>query len=166
MRQHRTHHLDLARGSRDSVVSVAGLVRRPVRNPGGEVVGQVSDVVARWDTGEPHPPLGGLVVRAGSRRTFVPVDRLAEVRSGRVTLRTARLTLQEFAPREGEVCLVRDILDRQLLDVGGVRVVRAADLYLAGVADRIRLVGLDVGLATLLRRLDGARSGWTATATS
>jgi hypothetical protein len=55
MRQHRTRHLDLARGTRDSVVSVAGLVRRPVRNLGGEVVGHVSDVVARGDTGEPHP---------------------------------------------------------------------------------------------------------------
>jgi CBS domain-containing protein len=162
MRQHHTHHLDLARDPQDSVVSVAGLVRRPVRNPGGEVVGHVSDVVARWDTGEPHPPLAGLVVRVGSRRAFVPVDRLAEVRSDRVTLRTARLTLQEFAPREGEVCLVRDILDRQLLDVGGVRVVRAADLYLAGVADRVRLVGVDVGLTTLLRRLGPAR--WRARA--
>jgi hypothetical protein len=98
----------------------------------------------------------------GSRRAFVPVDRLAEVRSDRVTLRTARLTLQEFAPREGEVCLVRDILDRQLLDVGGVRVVRAADLYLVGVADQVRLVGVDVGLATSLRRLGPAR--WRARA--
>jgi CBS domain-containing protein len=162
MRHHFTRQLDLARGPRDSVVSVAGLVARPVRNPAGEVVGQVSDVVARWDTGEPHPPLAGLVVRVGSRRAFVPVELLAEVRPDRVTLTTARLTLQEFAPREGEVCLVRDVLDRQLLDVDGVRVVRAADLYLTTVSDRVRLVGVDVGLATLLRRLGPAR--WRARA--
>jgi Mg/Co/Ni transporter MgtE len=36
-------------------------------------------------------------------------------------------------------------------------VVRAADLYLAGIAGRIRLVGLDVGFNTLLRRLGPAR---------
>lgn len=157
MRQHRTRHLDLTQDQRDRVISVAGLVRRPVRNPGGEVVGQVSDVVARWDTGEPHPPLAGLVVRVGSPRAFVPVGQLAQVRPDTVILTTARLTLREFAPREGEVCLARDILDRQLLDVDGVRVVRAADLYLAGGSDRIRLVGVDVGLATLLRRLGPAR---------
>jgi CBS domain-containing protein len=119
-------------------------------------------VVARWDTGEPHPPLAGLVVRVGSRRAFVPVHLLAEVRPDRVSLTTARLTLQEFAPREGEVCLVSDILDRQLLDVDGVRVVRAADLYLATVTERIRLVGVEVGLRSLLWRLGPAR--WRARA--
>ncbi|MGH3832314.1 MAG: magnesium transporter MgtE N-terminal domain-containing protein [Pseudonocardiaceae bacterium] len=160
MRRHLTRHSD--RGSRDCVVSVAGLVGRPVRNPAGEVVGQVSDVVARWDTGASHPPLAGLVARLGSRRAFIPAELLAEVRSERVTLTTARLTLREFAQREGEVCLARDILDRQLVDVAGVRVVRAADLYLAGVAGRVRLVGVDVGLATLLRRLGPAR--WRARA--
>jgi CBS domain-containing protein len=162
MRQHRTHHLDLSCGPQQAVVSVAGLVARPVRNPGGEVVGQVSDVVARWDTGEPHPPLAGLVVRVASRRAFVPVDLLVQVRAEGVILSTARLTLQEFTPQEGQVCLVRDILDRQLLDVAGVRVVRAADLYLADIAGRVRLVGVDVGLTTLLRRLGPAR--WRARA--
>lgn len=162
IRPHRTHHLDLTHGLRERLVSVAGLVRRPVRNPGGEGIGCVSDVVARWDTGEPHPPLAGLVVRVGSRRAFVPVHLLAEVRPDRVSLTTARLTLQEFAPREGEVCLVSDILDRQLLDVDGVRVVRAADLYLATVTERIRLVGVEVGLRSLLWRLGPAR--WRARA--
>jgi len=162
IRPHRSHHLDLTHGLRERLVSVAGLVRRPVRNPGGEGVGYVSDAVARWDTGEPHPPLAGLVVRVGSRQAFVPVNLVAQVRPDGVSLSTARLTLQEFTPHEGEVCLVRDILDRQLLDVDGVRVVRAADLYLATVTDRIRLVGVEVGLRTLLRRLGPAR--WRAKA--
>jgi Mg/Co/Ni transporter MgtE len=53
--------------------------------------------------------------------------------------------------------LARQVLDHQLVDLGGARVVRAADLYLATVGGTVRLVGVDVGFETLLRRLGPAR---------
>ena len=40
--------------------------------------------------------------------------------------------------------LGQDVLDHQLVDVDGVQVIRAADLYLAPVLGRVRLVGVDV----------------------
>jgi Mg/Co/Ni transporter MgtE len=49
------------------------------------------------------------------------------------------------------------VLDHQLVDVDGVQVIRAADLYLAPAQGRIRLVGVDVSGQTLLRRLGPAR---------
>jgi Mg/Co/Ni transporter MgtE len=55
------------------------------------------------------------------------------------------------------VLLAKDVLDHQLVDVDGVQVIRAADLYLAEVLGRIRLVGADVSTATLLRRLGPRR---------
>ena len=64
-----------------------------------------------------------------------------------------RLDLRDFERRDGEVVLNGDVVDHQLVDVDGVRVVRASDLYLARVAGVYRLVGVDVGFQTLLRRL-------------
>jgi len=55
------------------------------------------------------------------------------------------------------VLLAKDVLDHQLVDVDGVQVIRAADLYLAEVIGRIRLVGADVSTSTLLRRLGPRR---------
>src|ERR1035438_10306535 len=80
-----------------------------------------------------------------------------------VTLRTARLDLREFQRREGEVLLARDILDHQLVDTDEIQVIRAADLYLAQVGDPIHLVGVDVSLQTLLRRLGPRRFRWHPT---
>ena len=80
-----------------------------------------------------------------------------------VTLRTARMDLREFRRREGEVLLARDILDHQLVDTDEVQVIRAADLYLAQVGDQVRLVGVDVSLQTLLRRLGPKRFRWHPT---
>ncbi len=155
--ERRSRRLEVAREVRDSLVSLAGLTGRPVCPPAGEPVGRVADVVARWDTGEPYPPLSGLVVRVGARRAFVPAAAVQSVGQREVRLSTARLDLRDFAPREGEAALGAEVLDHQLVDIDGARVVRAADLYLATVNGVVRLVGVDIGFGSLLRRLGPTR---------
>jgi CBS domain-containing protein len=149
--------LEVAREVRDSLVSLAGLVGRPVRHRGGDVVGRLADVVIRWDGGEGYPPLAGVIVRVGARRAFVPASAVEGLGQREVVLSTARLDLRDFAAREDETALADEVLDHQLVDLDGARVVRASDLYLATVGDSVRLVGLDVGFETLLRRLGPAR---------
>jgi Mg/Co/Ni transporter MgtE len=61
------------------------------------------------------------------------------------------------------VLLARDVLDHQLVDTDGIKVIRAADLYVAKVGEAWRLVGVDVGVQTLLRRLGPARFRWLPT---
>ena len=144
------------------LVSVAGLLGRPVRNQAEAEVGRVVDVVVRWQ-GESYPPVTGLVVRVGRRQTWMPAGHIAEISGRLVTLRSARLDLRDFEPRAGEVTLNRDVIDHQMVDVDDVKVFRAADLYLARVGPGYVLVGADVGMGTLLRRLGPAR--WRATPT-
>lgn len=155
-REHRTQRLLANRTVADALVSAAGLVGRPVRDRSGAEVGRFLDVVVRW-RGEPYPPVTGLVVRVARRRVFVPIDHVEEISTERVTLRSVRLDLRDFERRPGEVVLNGDVVDHQLVDVDGVRVIRAADLYLARVGGEYRLVGVDVGFQTLLRRLGPSR---------
>jgi CBS domain-containing protein len=160
LRRHRgslSRRLLTNRAVAEALISVAGLVGRPVRNPAGSEVGRVVDVVARWDDGAPYPPVTGLVVRIGGRRAYVPIAQVAEITHQDVRLASARLDLEDFQRREGELTLSSDVIDHQMVDVDGVRVIRAADLYLAEVAGVWRLVGVDVGLQTLARRLGPAR---------
>lgn len=70
-----------------------------------------------------------------------------------VHLRTQRLLVERPVRRDGGVALARDVLDRQLVDVTGVQVVRAADAYLAKVPEGWELAGIDIGLRPLARRL-------------
>jgi CBS domain-containing protein len=135
---------------------MAGVIGRPVVDQGGGEIGKLVDVVARWRA-DPYPPVTGIVVRVGGRRSFVAAEQIASFGQLSVRLRSARLDLRDFERREGEVLLARDVLDHQLVDVDGVQVIRAADLYLAPVAGGVRLVGVDVGMSSLLRRLGPAR---------
>ena len=153
----RSGRLTALRTVRQAIASVAGLVGAPVLNQSGQRVGKVVDLVARMHADDRYPPLTGLLLQVGSRRSFLPADSVATITHRRVTLRTARMDLREFSRRPGEVLLAKDVLDHQLVDIDGRQVIRTADLYLAPVADQFRLVGLDVSLTTLLRRLGPKR---------
>jgi MgtE intracellular N domain/CBS domain len=149
----RAQRLTTTRAVRRGIVSVAGLVGAPVRNQSGQRVGKLVDVVARMHAGDRYPPITGLLIRVGSRTSFVAASSVGRIEHRSVTLSSSRLDLRDFQRRQGEVVLARDVLDHQLVDVDGRQVIRAADLYLAPVGEDVRLVGVDVSLASLLRRL-------------
>jgi CBS domain-containing protein len=146
-------------GRLSSLVSVAGLVGAPVRNQLGAEIGSVDDVVVRW-RGEVYPPVTGLIVKVGRRRAWVHATDIESIEPRAVQLSSARLDLRDVERRPDEVALQTDVVDHQMVDVDGVRVFRAADLYLTRLGGQHVLVGADVGLGTLVRRLGPAR--WRA----
>jgi hypothetical protein len=156
-RQQRSQRLLANRAVRDALVSLAGVIGRPVRNQSGAEIGRLADVVCRWTGDETYPPVTGLVVRVGRRLAFVDAGAIETIQNTGIILESARLDLVDFAPRTGEVTLFDQVLDHQLVDVDGVQVIRAADLYLAPLYGRYSLVGVDISAATLLRRLGPAR---------
>jgi CBS domain-containing protein len=159
-----TQRLMTSRQVRQNIISLVGLIGRPVLNQSGEEVGRLVDLVAQvHGITDAYPALTGIVVRVGRRRAFLDAAAIDRVERRSVTLRTARMDLREFQRREGEVLLHRDILDHQLVDTDEVQVIRAADLYLAQVGDQVRLVAVDVSLQTLLRRLGPKHFRWHPT---
>jgi CBS domain-containing protein len=170
----RAQRLTSRRAVREALVSLAGLLGSRVDNQAGEEVGRLADLVARWADApgpassqevsvESYPPVTGLVVQVGHRQVFVAAEQVAELGRQGVQLSSARLDLRELERREGEVLLARDVLDHQLVDTDGMKVIRAADLYLAHVGGAWRLVGVDVSMHTLARRLGPARWRWVPT---
>jgi CBS domain-containing protein len=156
-RRRRTRRILASQGVFDSIVSLAGILGRPVTNQTGQEIGRLDDVVARFTDGQMYPPVTGLVIKVGRRLAFVPAEAIERIAHAEVLLRSARLDLRDVMRRPGEVMLAKDVMDHQLVDVDGVQVIRAADLYLAEVLGRQRLVGADVSTSTLLRRLGPRR---------
>lgn len=134
----------------EALVSVAGLVGRPVRAQDGTPVGRLSDVVVRADA--VHPRVAGFHVRIGHRSCWLHIEDVAGVEQGHIELAQSRFDLVDVQRRPGEIMLVADVIDHQLVDVAGVRVVRASDLYLAKTSGDWQLVGVDVSWGSFLRR--------------
>jgi CBS domain-containing protein len=138
---------------RGSLISLAGVIGRKVINQEGQELGTVSDLVCHWDNNDTYPPLTGIVLKLSRRKVWLSISSIDKITPTQVLLNSAKLDLREFKPRGGEVRLSKDVLDHQLIDVDGARVVRASDLYVASINDQVRLVGVDVGFRPLLRRL-------------
>jgi CBS domain-containing protein len=115
-------------------------------------LGRVDDLIVRL--GDDHyPPVTGLRASVAGRAVFVPAEQIGEIATGRVELRGSRLDLQPFARRPQEVLLKEDVLDRQLINVDGARLVRTNDIELARVEGWYRVVGVDTSPRGFARRL-------------
>jgi magnesium transporter len=128
------------------------VLRRPIRDLEGDRVATVKDVIVRLGE-EDHPPLIGLVARYRRRDFFVSRWRVTEFNEHGVRLNSDILDLRPFVRRDGEVLLARNVLDKQLIDVDGKRVVRVNDVQIINAAGEWRVTGADVSLQGLWRRL-------------
>src|ERR1051325_9897428 len=125
---------------------------RPILDLDGERVATLKDVIVRLGE-EDHPPVTGFVARYQRRNFFLPRWRIVEFNEQGARLNSDILDLRPFARREGEVLLARDVLDKQLIDVDGKRVVRVNDVQLVEAANDWHVTGADVSLTGLWRRL-------------
>jgi CBS domain-containing protein len=131
---------------------VSQIVGRPVLDFRGERIAAIKDVIVRYGS-EDYPPVVGLVARFRRRDFFVSGKSISKFDEKGARLSTAKLDLTPFERREGEVLLDKDVLDNQLIDVDGKRVVRVNDVQIIDTGDRWRVTGADVSFQGFLRRL-------------
>lgn len=131
---------------------VSQIVGRPILDFRGERIAAIKDVIVRYGS-EDYPPVVGLVARFRRRDFFVSGRNISKIDEKGAKLSTAKLDLTPFERREGEVLLDKDVLDNQLIDVDGKRVVRVNDVQIIDTGDRWRVTGADVSFQGFLRRL-------------
>ena len=137
---------------RESLVSLAGLIGKPVKYQGGKEIGRLVDVVVRHGE-DSYPPVSGLIIKVGQSKSFIDGARISKLAQNEIELSSAKVDLTEFTRREGESLLEADVLDHQIVDVNGLRVVRSSDLYLAPLDREIRVVGVDISFKAFIRRI-------------
>jgi len=124
--------------------------------------GTVRDLTAQVQ--EPYPVVTGLVV-SRRRQQVIPWSavRTFAAATREVVLRVGRDEVRPRAADQRDIWLGRDVLDKQVVDTDGRRVVRVNDLQLVASGGDLLLVGADIGVRGLLRRLgiEGAAK-WAA----
>jgi CBS domain-containing protein len=115
-------------------------------------LGKIEDLIVRLG-GDDYPPVSGALAAVAGREVFVPASLISGITPGFVTLRESRLDLQPFERRAHEVLLKKDVLDRQLINVDGARLVRTNEIEIARLEGWYRVVGVDTGPRGFFRRL-------------
>ena len=135
-----------------AILHLSQVVGGALRDSDGQRLGRVDDLIVRLG-GTGYPPITGFLVTVAGRDSCVPAEKVADIGAGEVTLSSPKLDLRPFERRDEEVLLKHDVLDHQLINVEGARLVRANEVELARVEGWWRVVGVDTGARGAVRRL-------------
>ena len=137
------------------MIFLSALLRETVCDLDGRRLGTLKDVCV--SLGEAFPVVTALVVSQPALTNndliipWTQVDNLEEEHKIHLTVKQPQIGT--YAPFSNEILLRRDILDTQIVDTQGFRVVKVNDLKLAQIKGTARLIGVDISLNGLLRRL-------------
>ncbi len=114
-------------------------------------IGKVSDFLVNKPD-DVFPRIDGLVIKTSQGPRFAPIETIATI-DPNGTVQLTMTPAEPAPPAESALLLIADLLDKQIVDVDGRKVVRINDLEIARAGDGLRVVAADVGVAGLLRRL-------------
>ncbi|WP_417572468.1 magnesium transporter [Paratractidigestivibacter faecalis] len=139
------------------MIYLSQLMGNPVYAADGEKIGTVSDLGIA--TGEVFPRITSLAFKGPGRTPFMIswrkyVDTYDEKE---IHLKVPAVEIRFSYLQPDEVLIARDILNKQIVDTRGMRVVRVNDLKLSDTSStQLRLLGAEVGARGILRSLSPA----------
>ena len=139
------------------MIYLSQILGNPVFDLDGERIGRVNDLGIA--TGEVFPRVTALAVEGPGKTPFMIswrkyVDSFDE---DELRLKVVKTDIRFSYLQPTEVLIARDLLNKQIVDTRGMRVVRVNDLKLSDTSSsQLRLLGAEVGVRGILRTLSPA----------
>ncbi|MBN1438190.1 MAG: magnesium transporter [Anaerolineales bacterium] len=138
---------------------VRELIGRPVADVSGRQIGTLSDLIATTQNRIAHPRIVAMAVRSNGNPMMIPVSAATVLIAPAIPLKHRVKDLPVYRPAKDDLFLARDVLDKRIIDINGVRAVRVKDLELTRVDNDIYVANVTVcgegrggWLRNLLRR--------------
>ncbi|WP_052440474.1 magnesium transporter [Geobacter sp. OR-1] len=137
---------------------ISSLLGKTAINDLGQDIGKLVDLI--MVPGETFPVVSHIILKNRRGHCAVSWDQISLFNRAviSVSMETPEsLPLHDHA--EGEILVKRDILDKQIVDVDGAKVVRVNDIKLGRFNEQLCIISVDIGFRGLLRRLGYERFG-------
>lgn len=134
-----------------NIIYFSELIGKEVVDVDAKTVGWSKDFVLA-PFGEKSPEVSHLIILGKHGSFKIPwkeVNRYSDVIY--LNLPQSKLTIEEISRKD--ILLGRVLLDKQLVDMHGLKVVRVNDIAMAEVGGRLAVMSFDVGTKGILRRL-------------
>jgi len=125
-----------------------------VKDSSDMVVGKATDLVIEQKAGI-YSPLDYLLVKDKKTKEilWIPFKYVENLGQVAITLKTSFSNVPKTEIKKDHLFLYNEILDQQIVDTEGVRIVRVNDLKLGLFQEKICVLGIDISFKGLLRRL-------------
>lgn len=115
--------------------------------------GKAIDALIRVEKDVESPEIIGLVIKNQGKKQFIPTAVITEWDLKKIKLnKTLKEATTEIPSGEDIVSLNNAILDKQIVDLDGLRVVRVNDLQFGNIQQKMCLIAIDISNRGLLRR--------------
>jgi magnesium transporter len=136
-------------------VSLTALLGTPVTDAQGHLRGRLKDIAVA--TGPDAGKVAGLVLKTRAGLSIVPSQEVMETPAGTLELRTSAALVPLKTEEGSYLYLQQDLVDRQIIDIHGRKVVRVNDVDLEwlgrGSVHLLRVAEVEVGLRGAFRRV-------------
>jgi magnesium transporter len=130
---------------------LSDVIKKPVFDPKGDVIGRVKDLVVV--KGDPLPEISAIIIQRKKRLYIIHWPAISIFNKRIISSFLYADVLQDYSNTKDDLLAARDILDKQIVDANGAKVVRVNDIKLEGYNSTAMLVAVDVGMRGILRRL-------------
>ncbi len=137
---------------------VRELLGRPVADVSGKQIGTLADLIATTQNPIAHPRVVAMVIRYNGNQILIPVSAATVLIAPAIPLKFRMKDLPAYEPAKDDLFLARDVLDKPVIDINGVRAVRVKDVELTRVDNDIYIANVTVcedGRRGLARTLFG-----------
>jgi CBS domain-containing protein/sporulation protein YlmC with PRC-barrel domain len=130
---------------------LSAVLKKPLTNASGQLLGKVWDLAIT--PGEEFPIVSQVLIRREGVTYAIAWDRVVLFNPAVISVSLSVHQLTIYQETGNEIHVKRDILDKQIVDVNGAKVVRVNDLKLGRHKGALCLMSVDVGFRGLLRRM-------------
>jgi len=132
---------------------ISKLISNKIYDVKGSPVGGLKDFIVSLYNGYP-PVINMIAKREGKGDYRIPWKKIRSFEESEIFLSCQIDDLTPDFKNDEDVYLVRDILDKQIVDTEGRKLIRVQDIQLARVEDVLRVMAVDVSVRGILRRLN------------
>jgi magnesium transporter len=131
---------------------VSHLLGADIMDSADQMLGKVSDFICR-PNGDKFPSIVAITYRIKGEMKAFEYEVVENLSRGELSLKVRAEKIIPYEIKKADFLLARDILDKQIVDLQGTRVVRVNDLRIGIVGGDLKVLGIDVSNRGLLRRL-------------
>jgi len=136
------------------MIYLSHLIKSVVEDSSDREVGELRDILVKQDAeGYPYADLILIKDKKHKNLVAIPFRHVENLSRGEISLNKIYSKIEPVDVTKNHIYLMRDILDNQIIDVNGIRVVRVNDVKLAMIDSELSVVGLDISFKGILRRL-------------
>lgn len=139
---------------------ISELLNNTITDSADAKVGKLEDILIHMKPGAFDPLEFLVIIDRQKQKKYVPYEFVENFTSSKITLKNLfnKISVSDLPKGPQFVALKKDVLDQQIVDIAGTRVVRVNDLRIGNFENKMCVLGIDASFSGLLRRLGLASS--------